>query len=85
MINKDFWKNWNAMRVIRLGLGVFIIVQGIQTSEWMFVVLGGIFSLMPLLNIGCGGTNGCSTPRAPLSRTPGQAPKDITYEEVKNQ
>lgn len=72
--------NWNAMRVIRLGLGIFIIVQGIQTNEWMFVVLGGIFSLMPLLNIGCGGANGCST--SPMPRS-GKQTEDITYDEVK--
>lgn len=49
------------MRVLRLALGIFVIAQGIQSKEWWFVVMGGLFSLMPLLNIGCCGVSGCNT------------------------
>jgi hypothetical protein len=45
----------------------------------MFVVLGGIFSLMPLLNIGCCGVSGCNTP---IRKSNGNT-EDITYEEIK--
>lgn len=54
-------KNWNFMRIVRLVIGIVIIVQGIEYNEWMFVVLGGLFALMPLLNIGCCSTGNCST------------------------
>ncbi len=67
------------MRVLRLALGVFIIVQGIQAQQWLFVGLGGLFSLMPLLNIGCCGTSGCNTP---VRRT-NKKTEDITYEEIR--
>ena len=67
------------MRVIRLALGIFIIVQGIQTKEWILIALGGIFALMPLLNIGCCSTAGCNT-----SFSKGDMEKeDIRYEEVR--
>lgn len=67
------------MRVLRLALGIFIIVQGVQAKEWLFVALGGLFSLMPLLNIGCCGVSGCNTP---VSKSDKKA-EDITYEEIK--
>ena len=75
---KNYLKNWNAMRIIRLALGIFIIIQGVQTNEWLFIAMGGIFTLMPLLNIGCCGTSGCKTTLSNKNQTV----KDISYEEV---
>lgn len=69
------------MRIIRLVLGIVIIVQGIQAQQWMLVVLGGLFTLMPLFNIGCCSTTGCDTTyraRKTIEK------EDITYEEVKS-
>ncbi len=76
---KEYLRNWKLMRVLRLALGVFIIVQGIQAQQWLLVGLGGLFSLMPLLNIGCCGTSGCNTP---VRRT-NKKTEDITYEEIR--
>lgn len=67
------------MRVLRLALGIFIIVQGVQTKEWLFVALGGLFSLMPLLNIGCCGSSGCNTPVSKSNKKV----EDISYEKVR--
>lgn len=66
------------MRIIRLALGVIIIVQGILNREWIFVILGGLFSLMPLLNVGCCGA-ACSTP---MKKSNAEM-EEIHYEEVK--
>lgn len=76
---KNYLKTWDLMRVLRLALGIIIIVQGVQAKEWLFVALGGLFSLMPLLNIGCCGVSGCNTP---VSKSDKKA-EDITYEEIK--
>ncbi len=67
------------MRVLRLAIGIFIIVQGVQTKEWLFVALGGLFSLMPLLNIGCCGASGCNTP---VRKNNGKI-EDVSYEEIR--
>lgn len=67
------------MRVLRLALGIFIIVQGVQTKEWLFVALGGLFSLMPIMNIGCCGASGCNTPVRKSNRTT----EDVSYEEIR--
>ncbi len=45
---------WSFMRVLRLLMGVFLIVQGIVAHQYMAVILGSGFALMPLLNLGCG-------------------------------
>lgn len=76
---KGYLRSWNFMRILRLALGIFIIVQGVQAQQWLFVGLGGLFSLMPLLNIGCCGVSGCNTP----IRKSNQKTEDITYEEIK--
>ena len=76
---KGYLRSWNFMRILRLALGIFIIVQGVQAQQWLFVGLGGLFSLMPLLNIGCCGVSGCNTP----ARKSNQKTEDITYEEVR--
>lgn len=66
------------MRALRLAMGIFVIAQGIRTAEWSFIVLGALFSLLPLLNIGCCGSTGCSIPLAKSNKKT----DDITYEEV---
>ena len=76
---KNYFRNWNFMRVLRLALGIFIIMQGIQSKEWLFVLAGSLFSLMPILNIGCCSASGCSIPVSKSNKKV----KDITYDEIK--
>lgn len=76
---KKILSNWNLMRLLRLAMGVFIIVQGFVDNQWLFVALGGLFSLMPMLNIGCCGVSGCNTP----VRKSNKRLEDISYEEVR--
>lgn len=76
---KNYLRNWNWMRLLRLAIGGFIIVQGFTDQQWLLVALGGLFSLMPLMNIGCSGGSGCST-SVPKSN---KKMEDITYEEVR--
>nr|WP_297307842.1 hypothetical protein [uncultured Flavobacterium sp.] len=58
---KNILSNWNFMRILRLVMAVFIIFQGFETEQWLFVIAGFIFALLPLFNIGCCGTSGCNT------------------------
>lgn len=68
------------MRIIRLILGIAVLIQGIVMAEWMFMALGGLFSLMPLLNIGCCGASGCNIRTRKNSH---KQTEDITFEEIK--
>jgi hypothetical protein len=75
---KNYLSDWNFIRVLRIALGVFIIVQGIGAKDGLFIAAGALFSLMPLLNIGCGGLSGCNRP-VPKSN---KKIEDTTYEEI---
>lgn len=66
------------MRVLRLTFGIFIIAQGIIARDWLFIALGGLFSLMPLLNVGCCGASGCNT----HVRKNNSKVEEISYEEI---
>lgn len=59
---KKYLKNWDLMRVLRLILGVIIVVQSIYTKEWLFIMLGIAFVLLPIFNVGCCGASSCSVP-----------------------
>lgn len=76
---KSYLKNWNYMRLLRLALGIFIIIQGISVSDWMVVAMGSLLSLMPVFNIGCCGVTGCHT----TSTENKKSINEISFEEVK--
>ena len=72
------FNNWNLMRFLRLGLGMAIVVQSVMAANWAMVLLGLLFTAMPVLNIGCCGSTGC----APTVKKSSTSTKDMTYEEV---
>ncbi len=67
------------MRVLRLVLGIYIMVQGFQDRIWMFVILGGLFVLLAVLNAGCCATGGCATP----ARKATDSTEDVKFKEIK--
>lgn len=76
---KNFLQNWNFMRFLRLGIGVVFIVQGVQENQWLIIIMGSLFAIMPLLNIGCCSTSGCNVPFS----KPNPKIEDVTFTEVK--
>lgn len=70
-------KSWGWMRVVRLILGIIIVVQGIMMREWLYMILGGFFTLFAIMNVGCCGTS-CTVPRKSDTTN-----KPVTYEEVR--
>ena len=70
-------QGWNFIRILRLGLGIAVIIQGIVAKETTTIVFGTIFGGMALANIGCCGTNGCAVNSRPTNKT-----QRIDYEEL---
>ena len=66
------------MRFIRLVLGIFIIVQSAIAKDWAIGLLGIVFTVMPLFNIGCCCVGGCSVP----AKKSTENTKDVSYEEI---
>lgn len=75
---KRYLQSWNLMRILRLGIGLLVVGQGIYAGDYLFVLLGGLFALMPLLNVGCGSSASCPTyiPRSTKKI------EDTTYEDI---
>lgn len=76
---REYLKNWSAIRIVRLILGILVIVEGVKSNEWMFIALGGLFALMAVLNAGCS-SGACATPRRKSFQSDDE---EVTYEEVK--
>ena len=53
---------WNFMRLFRLGIGLFIGVQAIQTHDPISGFFSALFLFQALTNTGCCGLNGCAVP-----------------------
>ncbi len=77
---KTYIKNWSFLRLLRLGLGLLIVIQGVEAKEWFTLAMGALFVAMPLFNIGCCSTAGCST--LPAKNNSNNL-EEISYEEVK--
>ena len=73
--------NWNFFRLIRLFLGVMIVVQSFEVKDWMYGLVGILFSLMALFNKGCCSVNGCATPIKKIENN--ESTEEISYKEVK--
>ncbi len=67
---KQYLRNWNVMRLLRLAMGILIIVQGLQSGQWLLAALGGLFSLTAVLNAGCGSSTGCNTSYSTSRKSP---------------
>lgn len=76
---KNWLKNWNYMRILRLALGVLIITQGIIAADWVVTGMGALLSLLSLLNLGCCGASGCATGNFRSNKPT----EEISFEEVK--
>ena len=74
---KAIVRGWNIFRLIRVGLGIAVIVQGIVETEIMIVAVGVIFGGMAFFNIGCCGANGCAINSRVTNKT-----KETDYEEL---
>jgi hypothetical protein len=77
-MKQTIFSNWNFIRLLRLGAGIAILIQAVIARDILFALMGLVFTAMPVFNIGCCGTQGCSVP----SEESHDKAKEITYEEV---
>ncbi|MCK9481947.1 MAG: hypothetical protein M0R38_09345 [Bacteroidia bacterium] len=78
---KELLKGWNLMRVLYLGMGILIIIQGFMAREWVLAMMGGLLFIMGVFKMGCANTRSyCNT--TPVVKKKDEN-KDITFEEIK--
>jgi len=59
IIMKNILQGRNFMRLLRLGLGIAVLVQGIVVKDTVTIVLGFLFGGMAVVNQGCCDTGSC--------------------------
>ncbi|MEI7581461.1 hypothetical protein [Runella sp.] len=75
-------QNWNFMRFLRLGMGLWLVYSAFADHQPLLGLLGSVFALQAIMNAGCCGASGCAMPNARQST--GQITKEpIQYEEIK--
>ncbi|AZA51218.1 hypothetical protein EG346_24970 [Chryseobacterium carnipullorum] len=75
----NLFKNWNFVRLLRLAMGIFLVVEATQSGMWILVAVGMVFVVMPLFNIGCCAAGNCSVP----TRNSKKNGDKVEYEEIK--
>ena len=80
MIKQTLFTGWNAMRWIRLALGIFIAIQAAQMHDTLSGIIAAFFLFQAITNTGCCGATGCAVP---TSKSKSDKIEDIEYEELK--
>lgn len=80
MDKETIFNNWNFMRWLRLGLGIYIAFQAIETISIFLGVVAAFFIFQAIVNIGCCATNGCALP---IKKSGSSRSEEIGTEEIK--
>ena len=80
MDKETIFQNWNFMRFLRLGLGIYISVQAVETLSIFSGVVAAFFIFQAVTNTGCCGSNGCSVP---TKKSNSDKTEEIEFEEIK--
>jgi hypothetical protein len=75
---KNLLQNWNFMRIIRLVIGGYALVEAIRSQDTLMGLLGFVLVGMAILNVGCGAQR-CGVPNPRNSKT---SREEVTYEEI---
>jgi len=68
------------MRILRLGLGIYISVQAVENQSMTSMIFAVFFLFQAFSNTGCCGSNGCAVP---IKKNNSGKTEEIEYEEVK--
>lgn len=74
-------KNWDFIRIMKLGLALWLGYSAFLDHQPVLGVLAFIVGIQAVLNIGCGSSRGCGVPVSNTTKASDQ-PKDVTYEEI---
>lgn len=80
-IKHTLFTGWNFMRFLRLGFGVFFIIQAIQSHDTFIGLAGAFFLFTAITNTGCCGNAGCAV--LPHKNKSDSIEK-INFEEIEN-
>jgi hypothetical protein len=59
-LKQRIFTNWHLMRLIRLGLSVWLLVMALQSKDIAMGALGLFFLFTAITGVGCCSPQGCS-------------------------
>ncbi len=71
-------QNWGFMRIIRLVIGGYALVEAIRASDVLIGIMGTVLIGMALFNLGCG-AQGCGVP---VPQNKNTQTEEVEYEEI---
>jgi hypothetical protein len=75
---------WTFLRIVRLVLALIITIEALNSSEFLFAILGGFLAFQAVFNYGCCGASGCDIDhRLSKSKSPDETNEVTTFEEIK--
>ena len=77
---ETLFNDWNFMRLLRLGLGIYISVQAIETLSILSGIVAVFFLFQAITNTGCCGTKSCAVP---IKKGNSDKIEEVEYEEIK--
>ncbi len=80
MIIQTLFTGWNFIRWLRLGFGIVIAIQAVETSDALSGAIAAFFLFQAVTNTGCCGANGCSVP---VTKNKTDEIEDVSFEEIK--
>ena len=80
MDKETLFNNWNFMRFLRLGLGIYIAIQAVETLSIVSGVVAVFFLFQAITNTGCCGSNGCALP---TNKSNSNKTEEVKFEEIK--
>jgi len=69
---------WDLMRILRLGMALWLAYSAFTDKQPLLGLLAGIFALQALFNVGCCGAKNCAT-----KTNSKRGIEETIYEEVK--
>lgn len=80
-MKQKLFTNWHLMRIVRLGIGVWLLIAGIQMKDWVTGLLSIFFLYQAVTDTGCCGAQGCYARSAKGGRK--DEIHEVDYEEIK--
>jgi len=84
-LKQRLFTNWNLLRMMRLGIGITLLVMGIQSKDWAVGLFSIFFLYQAVTNTSCCGAQGCYTPqnRETMDSVVPLQKETSEYEEIK--
>lgn len=83
-LKQRLFTNWHLVRIMRLGIGMMLLVAGIQNKDWAMGLFSLFFLYQAVTDTGCCGTKGYCPPAVKRNPNATSIQTDqIEYEEIK--